>query len=76
MVLGLGYSNRISLETIKVWIIQKLVWGCRLKTRGSFKAIRGRAGVLSLLRRKGLNIDKGGVESWGKGRTGENVFRF
>ena len=62
---GWGVSNN------QVWIIQKLVWGCRLKTKVSFKAIRGRAGVSSLLRRKGLYADIGGGEVIGRGRIGD-----
>ena len=38
----------------------KLDLGYRLKTKVSFKAIRGRAGELSLLRRKDLYIDERG----------------
>ena len=37
----------------------------------SFKAIRGRAGVLSLLRRKGLYTFIEGGEVRGKGRMGD-----
>ena len=45
--------------------------GLRLKTKVSFKKIRGRAKLSSLLSREDLSIDRGGEGLGGRGRIGD-----
>ena len=61
----------VTVKIIRVWIIQKLALGLRLKTKVSFKKIRGRAKLSSLLSREDLSTDRGGEGLEGRGRIGD-----